>query len=56
MSSETIPLKDRRSAGAIAGNPVGLGRLPVKYGSAAVAMPGYQVDGVDNACKPVAVF
>jgi hypothetical protein len=44
MSSETIPLKDRRFAGAIAGNPVGL------------AMPGYQVDVVDNACKPVAVF
>jgi propionyl-CoA synthetase len=39
---------------AIAGNPVGLGPLPVKYGSAAVAMPGYQVDVVDDACKQVA--
>jgi propionyl-CoA synthetase len=39
---------------AIAGNPVGLGQLPVKYGSAAVPMPGYQVDVVDDACKPVA--
>ncbi len=38
----------------IAGNPVGLGALPVKYGSAAVPMPGYQVDIVDEACKPVA--
>jgi propionyl-CoA synthetase len=38
---------------AIAGNPVGLGQLPVKYGSASVAMPGYQVDIVDGACKPV---
>ena len=38
---------------AIAGNPVGLGQLPVKYGSASVAMPGYQVDVVDDACKPV---
>ncbi|MBV8747976.1 MAG: propionyl-CoA synthetase, partial [Xanthobacteraceae bacterium] len=38
----------------IAGNPVGLGTLPVKYGSAAVPMPGYQVDIVDEACKPVA--
>ena len=38
---------------AIAGNPVGLGKLPVKYGSASVAMPGYQVDVVDDACKPV---
>ena len=38
----------------IAGNPVGLGQLPVKYGSACVPMPGYQVDVVDEACKPVA--
>jgi propionyl-CoA synthetase len=38
---------------AIAGNPVGLGQLPVKHGSASVAMPGYQVDVVDDACKPV---
>jgi propionyl-CoA synthetase len=37
----------------IAGNPVGLGALPVKYGSATVPMPGYQVDIVDDACKPV---
>ena len=37
----------------IAGNPVGLGQLPVKYGSACVPMPGYQVDIVDEACKPV---
>ncbi len=34
----------------IAGNPVGLGQLPVKYGSACVPMPGYQVDIVDEAC------
>jgi propionyl-CoA synthetase len=27
--------------------------LPVKYGSASVAMPGYQIDIVDEACKPV---
>jgi propionyl-CoA synthetase len=39
---------------AIAGNPVGLGQLPVKHGSASVAMPGYQIDIVDDACKPVA--
>jgi len=38
----------------IAGNPVGLGALPVKYGSATVPMPGYRVDVVDEACKPVA--
>ncbi len=39
----------------IAGNPVGLGALPVKHGSATVPMPGYQVDVVDEACRPVAV-
>lgn len=37
----------------IAGNPVGLGALPVKHGSPTVAMPGYQVDIVDEASKPV---
>lgn len=38
---------------AIAGNPVGIGALPVKPGSATVAMPGYQVDIVDESSKPV---
>jgi propionyl-CoA synthetase len=38
----------------IAGNPVGLGMLPVKHGSPTVAMPGYQVDVVDEAARPVA--
>jgi propionyl-CoA synthetase len=37
----------------IAGNPVGLGKLPVKYGSACVPMPGYAVDIVDDSCKTV---
>ena len=37
----------------IAGNPLGLGALPVKYGSACVPMPGYAVDIVDEACHPV---
>ena len=35
----------------IAGNPVGLGQLPVKYGSPTVPMPGYDVDVVDEQCK-----
>jgi propionyl-CoA synthetase len=35
---------------AIAGNPVGLGMLPVKYGSPTVAMPGYDVRIVDECC------
>jgi propionyl-CoA synthetase len=38
----------------IAGNPVGLGLLPIKHGSPTVPMPGYQVDVVDEASKPVA--
>jgi propionyl-CoA synthetase len=39
---------------AIAGNPVGLGLLPVKRGALAAPMPGYAVDVVDDACRPVA--
>jgi len=38
----------------IASNPVGLGIMPIKRGSPTVAMPGYQVDIVDEACRPVA--
>jgi propionyl-CoA synthetase len=38
---------------AIAGNPMGLGQLPVKHGSPTVAMPGYDVKVVDEACKEV---
>jgi hypothetical protein len=34
---------------AIAGNPVGLGRLPVPAGSTGVPMPGYRVDILDEA-------
>ncbi len=37
------------TAWAIAGNPVGLGQLPVKPGSATVAMPGYDLRVVDEA-------
>ncbi len=37
----------------IAGNPVGLGMLPVKHGSPTVPMPGYKVEVVDEAAKPV---
>jgi propionyl-CoA synthetase len=38
----------------IAGNPVGLGALPVKYGSPTVPMPGYDVRVVDESCREVA--
>jgi propionyl-CoA synthetase len=37
----------------IAGNPVGLGMLPVKHGSPTVPMPGYDVHVVDEATKEV---
>ncbi|GGC64120.1 propionyl-CoA synthetase [Chelatococcus reniformis] len=37
----------------ICGNPVGLGQLPVKYGSTGVPMPGYRLDALDEAGKPV---
>ena len=37
----------------IVGNPVGLGILPVKHGSPTVPMPGYDVQIVDVAAKPV---
>lgn len=37
----------------IAGNPVGLGQLPVKHGSPTVPMPGYRVEVVDEAATPV---
>jgi propionyl-CoA synthetase len=39
---------------AIAGNPVGLGALPVKHGSPTVAMPGYDVRIVDESCNELA--
>jgi len=32
----------------ICGNPVGLGALPVKYGSSAVPMPGYELQTLDT--------
>ncbi len=36
---------------AIAGNPMGLGQLPVKHGSPTVPMPGYDLRVVDESCK-----
>ncbi|MGE3990005.1 propionyl-CoA synthetase [Pseudorhodoplanes sp.] len=37
----------------IAGNPVGLGMLPVKHGSATVPMPGWDIRVVDESCREV---
>ncbi len=42
------------TAWAIAANPVGLGKLPVKPGSPTVAMPGYDIQVLDDAGHPVA--
>ncbi len=42
------------TAWAIAGNPMGLGQVPVKYGSPAHPMPGYAVEVLDDAGHPVA--
>ncbi len=38
---------------AIAANPVGLGQLPVKYGSPTVPMPGYNVQVLNDEGHPV---
>jgi propionyl-CoA synthetase len=38
---------------AICGNPVGLGQLPVKYGSPTVPMPGYDLQALDEKGQPV---
>ena len=39
---------------AIAGNPIGIGLLPVKRGSPTLAMPGYDVRVLDDGGHPVA--
>ncbi len=38
---------------AICGNPVGLGALPVKHGSPTVAMPGYDLQVLDEKGQPL---
>ena len=38
---------------SICANPVGLGQLPVKYGSPTVPMPGYDLQVLDENAKPV---
>ena len=38
----------------VAGNPLGLGALPVKHGSPTVPMPGYTLEVLDEGGKPVA--
>jgi propionyl-CoA synthetase len=54
-----VPVLDHwwqtETGAAICGNPVGLGTLPVKYGSTGVPMPGYTMHVLDEAGKPVPV-
>ncbi|MGI9386861.1 MAG: AMP-binding protein, partial [Methyloligellaceae bacterium] len=38
---------------SIAGNPMGLGALPVKYGSSTVPMPGYEIHVLDEVGNQV---
>jgi propionyl-CoA synthetase len=37
----------------IAGNPMGLGQLPIKYGSPTVPMPGYHMEVLDDEGNPL---
>ncbi|MEO1710352.1 MAG: AMP-binding protein, partial [Pseudomonadota bacterium] len=39
---------------SICANPMGLGRLPIKYGSSSVPMPGYDMHVLDEGGQPVA--
>ncbi len=52
-----IPVIDHwwqtETAWTIAGNPVGLGALPVKYGSPSVPMPGYAMDILSDEGDPL---
>ncbi|HEV7416825.1 MAG TPA: propionyl-CoA synthetase [Tianweitania sediminis] len=52
-----VPVVDHwwqtESGAPISHNPVGLGMLPVKYGSPGMPMPGYDVQVVDDSGHPV---
>lgn len=39
---------------SVASNPIGIEELPIKLGSPSVAMPGYQIDVLDDTGQPVA--
>ncbi len=53
-----IPVIDHwwqtESGWPMAGNPIGLGKLPVKYGSPTVPMPGYEIDILDDGGNKLA--
>jgi len=52
-----VPVVDHwwqtETAWSIAANPVGLGMLPVKYGSPTVPMPGYEIHVLDEGGREV---
>lgn len=52
-----IPVIDHwwqtESGTPIVGNPLGLDKLPIKYGSPSVPLPGWRVECVDEASAPV---
>ncbi len=52
-----VPVVDHwwqtETAWSIAANPVGLGMLPVKYGSPTVPMPGYEIHVLDESGREV---
>ncbi|HYB84027.1 MAG TPA: acetate--CoA ligase [archaeon] len=54
---DKVPVIDHmwqtETAGPIVGNPVGISRLPIKPGSAAVPLPGVDADIVDDEGKSV---
>jgi acetyl-CoA synthetase len=56
---DRVPVIDHmwqtETGGPIFGNPYGLGLLPIKPGSAGLALPGIEADVVDNDGRPVGV-
>ena len=56
---DRVPVIDHmwqtETGGPIFGNPYGLSMLPIKPGSAGVALPGVDADVVDNEGRPVGV-
>jgi acetyl-CoA synthetase len=56
---DRVPVIDHmwqtETGGPIFGNPYGVGLLPIKPGSAGLALPGIEADVVDNDGRPVGV-
>ncbi|MGO7990884.1 hypothetical protein AB9E23_33290, partial [Rhizobium leguminosarum] len=52
-SIRRLLMRRRNQRWPIAANPLGLGALPVKHGSPALAMPGYDIAVLDDAGHPI---